>query len=173
MLYFYFFLLPLWEMMQSSVFMFFIWVFVFLYIHHGYLVAAFWFGCTVSCLLWSNKCFLMPPMVEEMFSYASYGRRNAFLCLIRRRFTCAGFSLFYNFTILFFWFVGGTYSASIFWSCSLGWLTSAEYFHPSYFLYITNDFDLNSFANIVHRFNFLKIQSGLTASSPLGIISWI
>ena len=97
------------------------------------LLRLFGFGCTVPCLLWSKKCFLMPPMVEEKnFSYASYGPRKASLCLIRRGFTCAGFSLFYNFTIFYFVLLVG--------------LTSAEYFHPSYFLYITNDLFFTCFS---------------------------
>ena len=97
----FFCLLPLWEMMLSFVFMSFFWVFFFVYIM-VILLRLFGFGCTVSYFLWSKKSFLMPPMVEEVrFSYASYGRRKASLCLIRRGFTCAGFSLFYNFTIFF------------------------------------------------------------------------
>ena len=52
----FFCLLPLWEMMLSSVFMFFFGFCYFLYIHHGYLVAAF--------LVWLHS--VLSPMVKEM-----------------------------------------------------------------------------------------------------------
>ena len=128
--------------MLSSVFMFFLGFLYFLYIHHGYLVAAF--------LVWLHS--VLSPMVEEMLSYASYGRRKnflmppmveekAFLCLIRRRFTCAGFSLFYNVAIFYFVLLVG--------------LTSAEYFHPSYFfLYITSNLFLTCFACFSWNWSF-------------------
>ena len=100
-----------------------------------------------------------------------------FLCLIRWRSICAGFSLFYRVSVFYFCFVGGTYPGKIqhqYFGYAV-WVDfiSAEYFHPSYFLYIITLFDLFSLLTLSLGSIFLKIQSGLIVSSPLGIISRI
>ena len=107
--------------------------------------------CPVSQLL--KKCLLMPPMVEEICSYASYARRSKFLWLlwskrypyasygrrsaflIGRWSTCAGFLFLYTkfqFFILFWW-----------------WDSLPLNIHPSYFLYIMSNLFLGLFVFVI------------------------